>query len=258
MDLQRYVSDELTHLVGSKLMNDREAQYQLLLKILKEQRLRSPASNQLTIDYEKDLCSDQMFSPSVVCFCDIPLGDLQIHAKKYGSFGLSFSKCVLIEKGANPVFYIAVNSKVTVAQAKGIFWHSPSPAIPPPLSTVAEGGDKSTRYEYFNRMGREYWKLFDNLRQLAAIGQLPNWDWDRFRQLDDFLNFYIFSFFKPFDAGLPDDDKKNYYMEREWRVFRSVTFGPQDVRHVIVPETYAPRLKSDLPVYADQVYPVDE
>jgi len=258
MDLQRYVSDELTHLVGSKLLNDNEAQYKLLLKILKEQQLRSLAFNQLTIDYEKNLSDDQMFCPSVVCFCDIPLGDLQIHMKKYGTFGLSFSKRVLIDKGANPVFYIAINSKVTVAQAKGIFWHSPSPAIPPPLSTVTEGGDRSTRYEYFNRMGHEYWILFDDLRKkIAASGQIPNWDWDRFRQLDDFLNYYIFSFFKPFYAGLSDDDKKNYYMEREWRVFQCVTFGPQEVSHVILPETYASRLKSNLPVYAGQIYPVD-
>jgi ribosomal protein L24E len=49
----------------------------------------------------------------MVCFCDIPIGDLGIHIKKYGQFGLAFKKSFLIERGANPVLYVERNSAVT-------------------------------------------------------------------------------------------------------------------------------------------------
>lgn len=48
-----------------------------------------------------------MFSTGVVCFCDIPVGDLAFHARKYSKFGIAFTKAFLLNQGANPVFYIA-------------------------------------------------------------------------------------------------------------------------------------------------------
>jgi abortive phage resistance protein AbiGi (putative antitoxin) len=45
-----------------------------------------------------------------ICFCDIPVTDLEIHMKKYSRVGLSFLKPFLVSKGANPVLYVANNS----------------------------------------------------------------------------------------------------------------------------------------------------
>ncbi len=47
-----------------------------------------------------------MYSPDVVCFCDIPPDDLEVHVGKYGRFGVAFAKHTLIIRGACPVFYI--------------------------------------------------------------------------------------------------------------------------------------------------------
>ena len=45
---------------------------------------------------------------------DIPVEDLGIHITKYSRFGLSFIKSFLINKGANPVFYVSRGSMVKV------------------------------------------------------------------------------------------------------------------------------------------------
>lgn len=60
---------------------------------------------------DPDIPPGELYRSQVVCLCDIPVSDLEIHMRKYSPFGLSFLKPFLVEKGANPVFYIARNSK---------------------------------------------------------------------------------------------------------------------------------------------------
>jgi hypothetical protein len=71
--------------------------------------------------------------------------------------------------------------------------------------------------------------------------------------LQAFLDFYVFSFMKYFDANTSDDDPKNVYMEREWRVVGDVGFDLNDVYRVILPRSYAERFRRDLPEYTGQV-----
>jgi hypothetical protein len=94
-----------------------------LLKIVKEGLLRG---NDLTDDEIRkgqiesvkissngSFYKETMIKTKTVCFCDIPVNDLGIHIDKYSKFGLSFLKESLIEQQANPVFYIAMDSKPT-------------------------------------------------------------------------------------------------------------------------------------------------
>jgi hypothetical protein len=41
-----------------------------------------------------------MVVPKCTCFCDIPIGHLEFHARKYGRFGLAFHRSFLIRAGA--------------------------------------------------------------------------------------------------------------------------------------------------------------
>src|ERR1700690_3701172 len=93
---QRYVSNELTHFTGRGL--DIEQQYSRLAEILNPGILksRSPISSDhvggvfMTVDPNKPL--SDMYSQTVICFCDIPPDDLRIHMNKYSGFGVSFLK----------------------------------------------------------------------------------------------------------------------------------------------------------------------
>ena len=118
MNLQRYISNDLTHFVGRALVND-DDRYELLVKVIKSQKLSYPphdgSSTAISLDLTKPVTADGLALPCIVCFCDIPLPDLNLHMKKYSQFGLSFSKTFLIEKGASPVFYVARDAASTLS-----------------------------------------------------------------------------------------------------------------------------------------------
>src|SRR5690348_3789323 len=110
MDIQRYVSPDLTHFVGRSRKTLKE-QYAVLKKILKEGRLGTPRLGKLSqaayeIDPSEKLSGNEAYSEEVVCFSDIPTGDLGLHMRKYGRFGLAFTKDFLLEAGATPVTYV--------------------------------------------------------------------------------------------------------------------------------------------------------
>lgn len=230
-DLQRYVSDELTHFLGGGKA-PRE-QYALLLHVLRTGLLAQPSYNAalsptLTVNYAGSICNDDMFSPQIVCFCDIPVPDLSIHMRKYSRFGVSFPKSFLVSQGATPVFYIARNS-----------------TLPP----------EETRCAYFDKMLNEYEALLRIFE--LSIGM------DHFelrRRLVDlrrFLEFGIFSYIKFFDDRRAEDDDENYYMEREWRLLGAVRFTVDDIARVIIPRDYARQFRSDVPAFFGQLTFVD-
>jgi hypothetical protein len=114
MPTQRYVSPELTHFVGRRLSEDQ--QYSLLgndiLKAgwLMHPPIDGPQPNEVLRgsplvggSRTPDVDNTEAAYSQVICFCDIPVTDLEIHMTKYSRFGLSFLKPFLVDKGANPV-----------------------------------------------------------------------------------------------------------------------------------------------------------
>jgi hypothetical protein len=218
MTLQRYVSEELTHFVGQGLSE--EEQYSVLVdKILKTGWLLTdpstyPVSEAVEMLVSKELVygshpsapSEDLMYHQVVCFCDIPITDLEIHMSKYSRFGLSFLKPFLVEKGANPVLYIAYNSK------------SLPIGIPDTEQLVG-------RRDLFRAGFSQFWDVMRLLMHsdesplaLAARTSEPppeqsenewNWQralWPKVHSLDSFLNTYVFSHIKFFDDTTADED----------------------------------------------------
>jgi hypothetical protein len=227
--MQRYVSDELTHFVGARLRDDPEAQYTLLVdRILKEGRL-GPGDKYYSnwwygMRSDRSLSSNEMFDfPTKVCFCDIPVGDLEIHMQKYGLFGLAFQKSVLIPKGARPVFYIPRGESLSTA-FKGI------EDLHFGLHRLLEMFD----------LGHGCPEPLKKLIGELYVGKLD-------------MEKGIIAYLKFFDIGTTDTDPDNYYMEREWRVLGQIQFALPDVWRIILPATYAQRLRNDLPEYTGQV-----
>lgn len=284
MPLQNYVSKELTHFVG-RTLHDKDKQYALLTDILKSNwithypHLRGPSRAPLAIRLTSDSVST-MYQPSVVCFCDIPQDDLEMHMRKYSRFGLAFRKSFLVPKGANPVFYIAEDSKVEPKKHdKGL---DKSKYNPKKWREFKEDGlvdpldDKVTRSEYFGNRMSNYLELpQDILPRLGemkseAAQQLNSGDQERDRRalrefqrleglerrvndLYTFLDHYVFSFTKFFDSKKSEEHEDNYYMEREWRLLGNVYFELSDVYRIILPESYAEAFRKDFPDYAGQI-----
>ncbi len=233
--LQRYVSKELTHFVG-RTLTEEEDQYKLLIKILKSGWLSPPPHEHISviildITTNARISENEMYSPMAVCFCDIPVDDLGLHISKYSPFGLSFLKLFIVQKGANPVFYISKNSTLSAT-------------------------DSHLRSDLFDEMLRKYQELSSlsaELRRQHGLSPQISRALTELLSLEQFLNFQVFSFLKCFDDKKPDDDPDNFYMEREWRLLGNLDFQLDDVHRVILPQSYARRLRQDVPEYVGQV-----
>lgn len=237
---QRYVADELTHFVGRG--RSEAEQYALLVEVLRTGRLRpdpplADPPGDLLVDLARPLSGNDAYRPDAVCLCDIPLGDLDIHIRKYSPFGVAFRKAVLVERGASPMFYVAARSRTRAPGADG-----------------ADGA--RTRAERFDEAARGYHSLQQEALARLAEGDAPARErefLERFLRLADFLDFEVFSYAKFFDSPAPDEDPSNHYMEREWRVLGEVRFSLDEVTRVVLPSRYARRLREDVPEYAGQV-----
>jgi hypothetical protein len=203
------------------------------------------------------ISENEMYSPEVVCFCDIPVADLGMHASKYSRFGLSFLKPFLLQKGVSPVFYVAKNSTVTVVKDL-----STSEMLQGATQAAGTGGadaflDRVPRSRHFDKMTAEYHDLFrlllESLIRQRERSPGVSGDFKRLIDLQRFLDFQVFSFLKCFDDAKSDEDPENFYMEREWRMLGNLRFELSDVRRIILPEGYGGRLRKDVPDYIGQV-----
>ena len=225
--MQRYVSDELTHFAGRGLRE--EEQYALLVDtILKSGRLGRGEKYYANLAYgvrmDKSLSSNEMLDCAMVCFCDIPVADFEIHMQKYSRFGLAFLKSLLIAKGVRPVFY-----------------------VPKEDSVIKGFKDVQELYANLNQIVLGALALGEQCPESLKLftGKLHVGNLEFAKSIIGYLKF--------FDIGTTDTDPTNYYMEREWRVLGQVQFALSDVWRIIVPSEYANRLRADLPEYTGQV-----
>lgn len=250
MDIQRYVSPDLTHFVGRGRKPLHE-QYRLLKKILREGTLRAPGPKRIKreasiVGLDKRywlerksaarLSDNGAYRGSFVCFCDIPLSDLGLHIWKYGRFGLAFSKAFLLELGATPVMYVPTRGR---------------PAILP-WWNYGRGRVASNAASF-----DAFWKHYKELDEAAAKQSGGARLSVSIRRVTEFLDSHVLSHLKFFDPFVSDWEKENFYMEREWRISGDVTFDLQDVRRVIITEGCAGRFRRDFPKYSGEVMMAD-
>lgn len=229
---QRYISNELTHLVGGKL-ESYEEQYNILIKILEEGYITYPPherkdlnARELITNYTADFTKNEMYVSSMVCFCDIPVSDLSIHINKYSPFGLSFDKTFIAHKGGGPVYYV--------------------PKTAAPVWPVGQDSGQN-RGHVFDQNIKECYHLLDDLICANNV-----WS-DRTRIVQSFLSTTMFAYTKCFDHTLMDKHDDNYYFEREWRILGNLRFNIRDIRRIIIPETYAAKFRKDFPDYCGQL-----
>jgi hypothetical protein len=269
MSTQSYVSDELTHFVGkAKKLPDGKPnnaeRYALFLKILGDRfDLRAPRRGWLQASYreefgpgfnmrsdgQKQLSTNDAIRCTMLCFCDIPPGQLGIHIQKYGSFGIAFSKQFLLRQGAVPVHYVPRN-----ASNRGV-------GIGP--RTVAERFDtlqaelQRVRFDL-----EEYVTRVDGAAAYLSKLSPPNTPMGhqllgRFSWLQTELEELVFARMKFFTEGLPEDHDENFYMEREWRLHDGLAFRLEDISRIFLPQDYSEQFHEAIPDYTGPVCSVE-
>ena len=226
------------HVVARKIETDDE-RYKELCGILKGGWLSFPphahsiSSGQIEIDSFKGRKINEMFNPKCVCFADIPETELKIHISKYKNFGIAFCKSFLIEKGANPVFYIENNSTI---YSKNF--------------SFTEEYKSTNRVDYYQEYcSKTIWYFYQRYLYCCKNSDVELQD------TYEILNFLInlFSHFKVWNDNLDDDDPDNYYFEREWRATNNIKFQLSDVVVVILPQNYEKQFKLDFPEYTGEL-----
>jgi hypothetical protein len=262
MNAQSYVSNELIHFVGRAKPND--VRYALFLRILGDRvDAARPRQGWLQASHREELgsgftmCSNGQVRIStneaikcrMLCFCDIPEGQLRIHMDKYGPFGIAFSKHFLLRHGATPVNYVALNAR--------------NRAIGRGPQTVADRFDElRADLQRFQVDLEKYVTRIDGSAPFLAKLSPPNTPEGhrlrgRFSALEAELEEFVFGRLKFFTVGLPDEDPENYYMEREWRLPDGLAFRLADVARVILPRDYCQRFREDVPDYVGGVFAVE-
>jgi len=189
----------------------------------------------------------------MVCFCDIPVRDLFVHMQKYSKFGLSFPKGFLAEKGANPVSYVVKTqiNPLDMPKYEVLCMDVEDKPCFHSNAHMLRTSEKKPRVEVLDMMMKKFngfiAKLENSEEQPSGEIQVM------LSQIHYFLNYQVFAFVKVFDCNLPDTDKNNYYMEREWRILHHVKFQLDDVYRVMLPRLYSKRFRKYLPDYGGQI-----
>lgn len=265
---QDYVSRELAHFVGraKNLADgtpDNPERYALLLKILgnRQPDLRKPRAGWLQtsyreefgpgfamfIDGQKPLSTNEAIKCTMLCFCDIPPGQLQVHMQKYGPFGIAFPKQFLLRRGATPVHYVPRNA-------------SNDPVGIGPRTVAARFDELRARLQRVRFDVEEYIAQIDGAPASRSRSPGPN-TLDgrellrRFSMLQGELDEIVFGRIKFYTEGLSEDDPKNYYMEREWRMHKGLPFRLGDIARIFLPPEYRRRFHDDVPDYTGEFFP---
>ncbi len=186
---QRYISNELTHFIGKGKRTN--SQYDILIKILKEGWLTYPPHTHniganLIVSPSAKISKNEMYSPQIVCFCDIPVEDLAIHVNKYSKFGISFYKEFIIKQGGAPVYYLPLKSRVrdfinlSLEDLKEFNKPDGGSHL---LKTIDKG-------DYFDDIVRRYHKLFRFLHkciyETLKSKEIENFIWDYPKDYDGY------------------------------------------------------------------------
>jgi len=245
-----YVSDELTHFLGRALLDDQK-RYTLLREVVRTGWLKASHRDQLgpgfvgQSDGQKALSGNDAIKCTSVCFCDIPVKALAVHMKKYGPFGIAFTKQLLLRSGATPVHYVVRNARhrgVGIGPRTVGDWFD---QLRKELQNIAH--DLGSYVEKHEGRPQFLAKLSppDTPPGHRLMGQVS--------ALQNELEFQAFGQLKFFTAGLAENDPDNFYMEREWRVPEGLAFATDDIARLIMPREFVDRFRADVPQYSGPI-----
>lgn len=272
LGVQMYTSKELTHFVGREFtvkarnghmsfQEAQEAQYDILARQIlgPEPRLaykgyQAGSVTSILRDRLGSVCNETMYAPPMVCFCDIPVDDLELHMNKYSRFGLSFEKRFLIERGATPVFYVAKGSRVTVLEDIMIRSILPGMGM---LGTPGPYERTVHRSEVIDEIGKLIHETSKSLTRPELANIIGHHEFTRLEGFRQLLTVAFMCHIKCFDETVTEEAEENFYMEREWRILEHVEFRLDNVVRVFVPdESWVARVRQDVPAFRGHIMTV--
>lgn len=276
MSVNDYISSLLCHFVGRSRKTDDE-KFELLVSIIKGARLIANLSNPDKPEnffqggYQCEHVGEVFGRCDCVCFCDIPDNSLSIHTSKYSKFGMGFDKNFIAAQGAHPVMYVPKNYSIVERGDETQEGKSCTPRNPEqyftyllqismnilPLMEMGYIGDSLTQKENCLKAAglEKYLDLFnDQVRKAFFSGEFHPMLYSIMQGIANQM-----SYVKLYDATLPDDHPDNYYMEREWRCLKNITFSIDDIKSIYLPsDEYKKRFVKELPEYNGKFFIFNE
>ncbi|QWT55329.1 hypothetical protein KP626_00060 [Christensenella sp. MSJ-20] len=262
-----YVSNLLCHFVGRSRKTD-DDRFELLVTIIKGGRLIANLTEPdnpeslFNCGYQCEHVGEVFGKCDCVCFCDIPDESLAIHTNKYSKFGMGFEKTLIAEQGAHPVMYVPKNYPVVERGDSSDKGRSYTPRNPEqyfpyllqtavhllPLMEIGYIGINLSQQEALlkaTELGKAL-NLFDGeIRRNFFDGKYHPMIFSILQGIA-----HQMAYVKLYDATLPDDHPDNYYMEREWRSLKNISFSIHDIKTVYLPShTYKERFMHEFPEY---------
>lgn len=157
---------------------------------------------------------DERIGHKCSCTCDIPLEDLAIHMIRYGEFGIGFKKENAITEGHfNPILYLH-NDHFLKKKCEDLIKE---------IETADKSYKLKNKIQYFLTLLGSYIKSSD------LNGDLYN------------------------DKKIDNAQLNNFYYEKEWRSLYEWNFKFENIKNIIVPETYIQTLKENFPDLSNRI-----
>lgn len=236
-----YTSSALFHFVGYTCPDDHAANFEVLSKVLRAECVSHPPHENdwgkvsHAIYWERSLIEEELIVPTVTCYADIPLDSLGVHVKKYGKFGVSFPRELLIWFGARPVMYVplqindgqSINGATLLKDIEAVYKGFHEMVV----SKASSVGETTSR----------------------PLGKKPQNEAEAVKAISSVFAKDFLAFIKPFNSHLEEDHPDNFYMEREWRKHGNLKFTPREVENIVVAKGYLSRLEMEFPQYKGKV-----
>jgi hypothetical protein len=188
---------------------------------------------QLTIDPKRGLRKGELIDQSITCYCDIPFEELELHAAKYGRFGVGLDRAWLSRFGARPVAYVPFMSRYPGGTAGHFLLRDLQALLKGIHEHLYDGPGETSR-----TVGAELCSKQEVIERLK-----------------DTFHTELLAFLKFYDGDLPVDHTDCFYSEREWRKFGPMPL-PITLKEIVVPKEYENSLGTRFPQYRDKIRPL--
>lgn len=231
-----YTSDVLYHFVGRGTINDDDATFEILLKVLDGMCISHPphkigwGETSISINPEFSIIEDKLVIPNMTCFCDIPLSSMGIHYTKYGRFGIGVDRSYLVKYGYRPVLYFPYSP----SDWGSAFGKDLIESVEVKYRKLLELSDAEGVEEFSESMGG-----VSTDAPLSSIEHCIT---------KDFIGFI-----KAFDHTLSMEHPDCYYMEREWRKIGNLMLTQDAIKEIVIPAQYVGRLKEEAPHLQEKI-----